>query len=61
MAATYSSIVSKLDTAPDVPEEARRATHHVKGPDGKTVKFRNPHPSAGEPFSVISVAGKILW
>ncbi|KAK4149308.1 beta-lactamase superfamily domain-containing protein [Chaetomidium leptoderma] len=58
----YSSAVSKLEVAADVPEEARIGEHHVKGSDGKTVKFRNPHPSAGgPPESPFAVGGKIIW
>lgn len=57
----YSSAVSKLEAAADVPEEARRATHHVKGSDGTTIKFRNPHPSAGGPPSAWETGRKILW
>jgi hypothetical protein len=60
--AAYSSVVSKLETAADVPEEARLATHHVKGRHGNTVKFRNPHPSAGGiPDAIPVAAAKALW
>ncbi|KAL2189980.1 Metallo-hydrolase/oxidoreductase [Thermothelomyces heterothallicus CBS 203.75] len=60
--AVYASAVSKLDLAADVPDEARQATHHVKGSDGKFIKFRNPHPSAGDPpRSVILVVARIFW
>ncbi|KAL2153481.1 hypothetical protein VTH82DRAFT_4636 [Thermothelomyces myriococcoides] len=59
--AVYSSSVSKLDLAADVPDEARQAPHHVKDSNGKLIKFRNPHPSAGEPpRSVFHVMAKIF-
>jgi hypothetical protein len=58
----YSSVVSKLETAADVPEDARLASHHVKGSHGKTVKFKNPHPSAGDTSAtVLQMLGKIIW
>ncbi|KAL1838101.1 hypothetical protein VTJ49DRAFT_3032 [Mycothermus thermophilus] len=41
----YSSAVSKLDPAVDIPEDARNKTHHVKNSAGRTVRFRNPYPS----------------
>ncbi|KAL2259819.1 hypothetical protein VTK26DRAFT_6360 [Humicola hyalothermophila] len=47
---TYTSSVSKPETASDVPEDVRRPLHHIKGHHGKTIKFKNPHPSAGEPL-----------
>ncbi|KAK4103419.1 Metallo-hydrolase/oxidoreductase [Parathielavia hyrcaniae] len=60
--AAYSSVVSKLDAAADIPDEAHAAVHHVKGKDGKRVKFRNPHPSAGETTPSPLVMGpKIFW
>jgi N-acyl-phosphatidylethanolamine-hydrolysing phospholipase D len=60
--AAYSSAVSKLELAADIPEEARQASHHVKGSNGKTVKFQNPHPSAGGPAdSVLVVGSKVIW
>lgn len=58
----YSSVVSKLEAAADIPEEVRQASHHIKGSNGQTVKFRNPHPSAGGPAeSPFAVGGKIIW
>ena len=46
----------------DIPEEARLGSHHVKGKHGETVKFRNPHPSAGgPPESPFAMTPKILW
>jgi hypothetical protein len=60
--AAYSSAVSKLEPAADIPEEVRQASHHVKGSNGKTVKFQNTHPSAGgSADSVFVVGGKIIW
>ena len=60
--AAYSSVVSKLEAA-DVPEDARLTPHHIKGSKGETIKFRNPHPSAGgaPPSSPFIVGGQILW
>lgn len=43
--AMYTPSVVRSD-APAGPEGAK--SHHVKGWFGKTKKFRNPHPSAGE-------------
>lgn len=43
----YSSSVSKWEAALPVPEDAQLKRHHVRGQDGKTIKFRNPYPSAG--------------
>ncbi|KAJ4300123.1 hypothetical protein N0V88_002792 [Collariella sp. IMI 366227] len=41
----YTSIVSKLEAASDIPEDVRNdTTHHVKDSHGKTFKFRNPTP-----------------
>lgn len=57
----YSSTVSKLEAAADIPEEARQATHHVKDSNGKTIKFRNPHPSAGALPSVWEILSKMIW
>jgi hypothetical protein len=60
--AVYSSVVSKLEVTPDVPDDTDLAAHHVRGSDGKTVKFRNPHSSAGEGDSLsASMLGKVLW
>jgi hypothetical protein len=60
--AAYSSVVSKLEAAADIPEEARLASHHVKGSNGETIKFRNPHPSAGgPPPSPFAMFPKIMW
>jgi hypothetical protein len=60
--AAYSSVVSKLEAAADIPEEARLASHHVKGRNGETIKFRNPHPSAGgPPPSPFAMFPKIMW
>ncbi|KAK4251389.1 beta-lactamase superfamily domain-containing protein [Corynascus novoguineensis] len=60
--AVYSSVVSKLELAADVPEDAHLGAHHVKGNDGKTIKFQNPHPSAGDPpGSIIMTSARILW
>jgi hypothetical protein len=57
----YTSVVSKAELAADVPEEARLASHHVKGSHGQTVKFKNPHPSGGGDISIAQMLGKILW
>ncbi|KAK4146038.1 beta-lactamase superfamily domain-containing protein [Dichotomopilus funicola] len=46
--AVYASLVSKPETPTAVPEDAELAAHHVKGRNGKTASFRNPHPSAGD-------------
>lgn len=43
--AMYTPSVVRGD-APAGPDDAK--SHHVKGWFGKTTKFRNPHPSAGE-------------
>ncbi|KAK4134034.1 Metallo-hydrolase/oxidoreductase [Trichocladium antarcticum] len=60
--AVYSSTVSTLEAAPDVPEEARLGAHHVRGANGETIRFRNRHPSAGvAPPSTFAMLGKILW
>lgn len=48
----YTSAVSKPETSLDVPEDVREPTHHIKGHHGKTIKFKNPHPSAGEPLTL---------
>ena len=57
----YTSVVSRPEAAADIPEDARLAPHHVKS-HGKTVKFQNPHPSAGDTTaSVLEMAGKIIW
>lgn len=60
--AVYSSTVSTLEAAPDVPEEARLGAHHVRGANGETIRFRNRHPSAGvAPPSTFAMLRKILW
>ncbi|EAQ87758.1 hypothetical protein CHGG_04377 [Chaetomium globosum CBS 148.51] len=60
--AVYSSVVSKVEGT-DIPEDARLAPHHVKGSKGETIKFRNPHPSAGgtPPSSPFVVGSQIAW
>ncbi len=57
----YTSVVSKPEAAADIPEDARLAPHHIKS-HGKTVKFQNPHPSAGDTTAtVLEMLGKIVW
>ncbi|KAK4236535.1 beta-lactamase superfamily domain-containing protein [Achaetomium macrosporum] len=59
--AAYSSVVSRVEAA-NIPEDAHQAAHHVKGSNGKTIKFRNPHPSAGGGMgSPIMTSGRVLW
>lgn len=59
MAASYSSTVSKkADTS--VPA-ADRIAHHVKGSNGKTVKFKNPHASYGRVIGAPEIVSRLLW
>lgn len=45
--AAYTSTVTKLARSVDVPDDVDRKSHHVKSKTGETIRFRNPHPSAG--------------
>jgi hypothetical protein len=56
----YSSAVSKPVAAANAPDEARQATHHVKRSDGKTIRFKNPYPSAGEPPSAWEITSTMI-
>ena len=54
MVVAYSSSVSQPEIlAGSVPADVQDLAHHVKDKNGRTIRFRNPHPSTGgvEPMS----------
>ncbi|KAK3940260.1 beta-lactamase superfamily domain-containing protein [Diplogelasinospora grovesii] len=60
MAALYTGTVSrKPATSGSAPEDA--TSHHVKNHHGEVVKFKNPHPSAGETLSTFQIMRKMIW
>ncbi|KAI6299701.1 hypothetical protein MCOR07_004243 [Pyricularia oryzae] len=54
MSTAYTATVAKASTGA-VPEDAAAKSHHVMDKRGNRIKFRNPHPSAGEEHSVVDV------
>ncbi|KAI9151332.1 Metal-dependent hydrolase lscR [Paramyrothecium foliicola] len=56
----YASTVSRPARNLPVPPDADLSSHHVKGNNGSTVKFQNPHPSRGPSNGMIEMMGRML-
>ncbi|TLS31319.1 hypothetical protein PpBr36_02748 [Pyricularia pennisetigena] len=54
MSTAYTATVTKTSTGA-VPDDVASKSHHVTDKRGNRIKFRNPHPSAGEEHSVVDV------
>ncbi|KAK0636594.1 beta-lactamase superfamily domain-containing protein [Bombardia bombarda] len=62
-ATAYSCSVTKQAGRPAAPEDVDVTAHHVKGHNGETVKFKNPHPSAscGDPIGPLTIVPTIMF
>ncbi|KAK1755842.1 beta-lactamase superfamily domain-containing protein [Echria macrotheca] len=56
----YTSTVTKQSGLVNAPDDADRAPHHVRNHAGKTVRFQNPHPSAGEQMGILQMVRTML-
>jgi len=59
-AANYTSTITPLRSLDVPPDAAQRTAHHVRDKHGNTIRFRNPHPSAGETKSVWGMTSAFL-